>query len=107
MPTSVKVSIHFFHRKVGFIFTLHLHYPQHCESSLIGMLRFAHEIVDLPLTDAWTMASLAPSRVIGVDQRKGSLAPGKDADIILTDCNLAIKAVYARGKSVNPHRPSR
>ncbi len=27
------------------------------------------------------MASLTPARVIGVDDRKGSIEPGKDADI--------------------------
>ncbi len=68
---------------------------------LIGMLRFTHREVGIPLNDAWTMASLTPSKVLRVEKRKGSLAPGKDADILLLDENLAIKSVYARGKRVD------
>ena len=67
---------------------------------LVGMLRFAHKRVGLTLSDAWTMASLTPARVIGVECHKGSIAPGKDADIVLLDKNLSIKGVYARGSKI-------
>ena len=39
--------------------------------------------VEIPLVEAVRMASLTPARVIGVDDRKGSLAAGKDADIAI------------------------
>jgi len=65
---------------------------------LIGMLRFAHKTVELSLADAWTMASLTPAAVVRVDNRKGSLAVGKDADILLLDRDLNISDVYVRGK---------
>jgi N-acetylglucosamine-6-phosphate deacetylase len=38
-------------------------------------------LVGLPLVEAVRMASLTPARVIGLDGRKGSLEPGKDADL--------------------------
>jgi N-acetylglucosamine-6-phosphate deacetylase len=39
--------------------------------------------VNLPLHEVLRMASLTPARVIGVDDRKGSLAAGKDADVAI------------------------
>jgi N-acetylglucosamine-6-phosphate deacetylase len=39
--------------------------------------------VNLPLHEVVRMASLTPARVIGVDDRKGSLAAGKDADVAI------------------------
>jgi len=67
---------------------------------LIGMLRFAYREVGVSLSDAWTMASLTPARVIHTDKRKGSLSVGKDADILILDSTLAVKDVYARGARV-------
>jgi N-acetylglucosamine-6-phosphate deacetylase len=67
---------------------------------LIGMLRFAHLTVGLPLAEAWRMASLTPARILGVDGRLGSLEAGKCADILVTDRAHAVKAVYVGGKGV-------
>lgn len=47
------------------------------------MIPILTEVVGVPLVEAVRMASLTPARVIGVDSRKGSLAPGKDADIAI------------------------
>lgn len=47
------------------------------------MVPIVHHDVGIPLSDAVRMASLTPARVIGVDDRKGSLEPGKDADIAI------------------------
>ena len=45
------------------------------------MIPILTDIVGVPLVEAVRMASLNPARVIGVDGRKGSLEPNKDADI--------------------------
>jgi N-acetylglucosamine-6-phosphate deacetylase len=45
------------------------------------MLPILTEVVGIPLVEAVRMGTLTPARVIGVDDRKGSLAAGKDADI--------------------------
>jgi N-acetylglucosamine-6-phosphate deacetylase len=41
------------------------------------------EAVGVPLVEAVRMASLTPARIVGLDGRKGSLEPGKDADVVL------------------------
>jgi len=69
---------------------------------LIGMIRFAVERAGISLTDAWTMASLTPARLVRIDDRKGSLEPGKDADLLIVDAEVNVKAVYARGEAVVP-----
>ncbi len=45
---------------------------------------------NLPFWKVVSAASLAPARAIGVDDRKGSLEAGKDADIIITDSDFNI-----------------
>ena len=55
---------------------------------------------DIPLGDALRMASETPARIMGVYDRKGSLQKGKDADIIVMDEDLKIRAVWAMGKLV-------
>ena len=52
----------------------------------------------LPLWKAVAAASLNPARAIGVDDRKGSLEPDKDADIIITDDDFNIKKTIIGGK---------
>jgi N-acetylglucosamine-6-phosphate deacetylase len=40
-------------------------------------------VVGIPLVEAIRMATLSPARIIGVDDRKGSLEAGKDADLAI------------------------
>ena len=35
-----------------------------------------------------------PARLIGVDDRKGSIAPGKDADLVVLDADLNVRQTY-------------
>jgi N-acetylglucosamine-6-phosphate deacetylase len=44
------------------------------------------------------MASLTPASIIGIDSKKGSLAVGKDADILILDRELNIKRIYIKGR---------
>ena len=76
-------------------------------SSLAGSIATMDKLVrtiaqktDIPLADAVRMASETPARLMGVDDRKGTLQRGKDADIVVLDRNLAIRAVYSMGKLV-------
>ncbi|HSN74237.1 MAG TPA: N-acetylglucosamine-6-phosphate deacetylase [Anaerolineae bacterium] len=52
------------------------------------MLPVLIDVVGIPLVEAVRMATLNPARVIGVDDRKGSISPGKDADIAIFDANF-------------------
>lgn len=45
------------------------------------MLPILTDAVGIPLVEAVRMTSLTPARVIGLDDRKGSLEAGKDADL--------------------------
>ncbi|MDP3176373.1 MAG: amidohydrolase family protein, partial [Spirochaetaceae bacterium] len=52
----------------------------------------------IPLSDAVAMWSATPARIAGVDNRKGSLAVGKDADIAILGPDFAVKSVLTRGR---------
>jgi len=47
-----------------------------------------------------------PARIAGVNQTKGKLAVGYDADIVLFDKDINIKTVIARGKIVSVGKES-
>jgi len=56
--------------------------------------------VGLSLVDAIKMSSLTPAKIIGVDNRKGSLEKGKDADVTIFDNELNIKKTIGRGEMI-------
>lgn len=64
------------------------------------LIRTMVQKADIPLADAARMVSETPARIMGVYDRKGSLQKGKDADIIVMDEDLKIRAVWAKGKLV-------
>ncbi len=75
-------------------------------SSLAGSLATSDTLIrtmvkaDIPLGDALRMASETPARIMGVFDRKGSLQKDKDADILIMDKNLNIRAVWQGGDLV-------
>ncbi len=52
----------------------------------------------ISLSDASVMLSLSPALRMGIDKTKGSISVGKDADLVLVDKELKIKAVILDGK---------
>lgn len=52
------------------------------------------------LPEAVQMASLNPARLLGIDNRKGSIAPGKDADIVVLSQDGSLQMTIARGQKV-------
>ncbi len=52
----------------------------------------------IPLYSAVRAASLSAAESAGIGSRKGSLEPGKDADIILMDENCRVEMTIIRGK---------
>ena len=76
-------------------------------SSLAGSLATMDKLVqtmvqkaDIPLADAIRMASETPARLINIADRKGSLARGKDADILILDRKLNVRCVWSMGIEV-------
>ena len=64
------------------------------------LIRTLVQKAEIPLEDAIRMASETPSKIMGVYDRKGSLQKGKDADMLILDQDLNIRAVWAMGKLV-------
>jgi len=56
----------------------------------------------IPLFDVIRMISETPARIMGIQDRKGSLRKGKDADILLIDKNYDLCGVIAMGKIIKP-----
>jgi len=56
--------------------------------------------VGIQLPKAIQMASFNPARSIGIDDKKGSLEPGKDADIVILNKNLETELTIIAGKIV-------
>ncbi|MGW0084229.1 N-acetylglucosamine-6-phosphate deacetylase [Streptomyces sp. NPDC003393] len=54
----------------------------------------------LPVEDVVRALSANPARLLGMDDRVGSLEPGKDADLVLLDEDFALKGVMRRGEWV-------
>jgi N-acetylglucosamine-6-phosphate deacetylase len=72
-------------------------------SSVVGMdhcVRTFHQLTGIPLEVVIRMATLTPARIAGVDDVVGSLAPGKRADLVILDRDLAVRQVYADGGRV-------
>jgi len=69
-------------------------------ASLNFCVRNFIESTNCTLQQAVQLASLNPARVIGVDDRKGSLEIGKDADLVLIDENVDVYLTMVKGKEV-------
>jgi N-acetylglucosamine-6-phosphate deacetylase len=54
-----------------------------------------------PLTELWPAASRNAAQAIGVDDAKGTLEPGKDADLVLLDPALRVVVTVAEGAVVH------
>jgi N-acetylglucosamine-6-phosphate deacetylase len=64
-----------------------------------------------PLAELWPAASRSAAQAIGVDDAKGSLEPGKDADLVLLDPALRVVVTVVEGAVVHggdrlPRRPA-
>ncbi len=66
------------------------------DQALRNMMRFC----DLSLAEALPMLTRAPARSLGLYPRKGSLATGADADVILWDEQQGPRATFIQGQLV-------
>ena len=76
------------------------------DGTLFGSALYVNQGIDnlhrkarLPLKTAINAATINPARYLGVEARKGSIAVGKDADLVVCDEHLQLKHVYCRGVS--------
>ncbi|HEU4783441.1 MAG TPA: amidohydrolase family protein, partial [Ktedonobacterales bacterium] len=61
-------------------------------------LRNTLRMMPVSLSEAVGMLTLNPARSIHVDDRKGRLHPGYDADLLLFSPDLTLQATFCRGK---------
>lgn len=64
--------------------------------ALANLMRFAN----LPLEQAIRHVSLNQAEKLGIADRKGSIATGKDADLVLLSADLQVLATWVEGKQV-------
>lgn len=76
-------------------------------SSFAGSVATADRLVrnmitlaEVPLLEAVQMITTTPARIMGVEKRKGSLVPGKDADIVIFDDNIVIDTTMVNGQVI-------
>lgn len=58
------------------------------------------EKMNIPMEDVLNMSSLNPSRVYGIDSKKGSIRVGKDADIVVIDDDYNVLNTFSEGELV-------
>ena len=57
-------------------------------------------MADVPLIDSIRMITATPARILGISDKKGALAAGKDADIVLFDSSIEIEMTIIKGRIV-------
>ncbi|KHE73023.1 amidohydrolase family protein, partial [Halobacillus sp. BBL2006] len=64
-------------------------------------VRHLSSFVESSKLDVMKMASWNAAKSLGVDDRKGSIAKGKDADLVVLDAGHNVKQTFCRGNEVN------
>jgi N-acetylglucosamine-6-phosphate deacetylase len=65
-----------------------------------SLVRNMVTLAEVPLTDAVRMITSTPARILGMEDSIGTLAPGKDADIVIFDGDINIHTTIVKGKVV-------
>ena len=69
-------------------------------ASGIRLIQVMAEKAEIPVADCVRMAATNPARLMGLDDRKGSIERGNDADLILFDENFRLQSVWIGGKQL-------
>lgn len=69
-------------------------------ASGIHLLQVMVEKAGVSVADAVRMAATNPARLMSINDRKGSIEQGKDADLILFDENFRLQSVWIGGKQL-------
>jgi N-acetylglucosamine-6-phosphate deacetylase len=67
---------------------------------MIDLVRTMTQQAEVPLYDAVRMASLTPATILSIDNRFGSIQPGKTANLVLFDDRFIVQRVWVAGKLV-------
>ena len=64
------------------------------------LVRNMVQMADVPLAQAVQMAAATPARILKIDDRKGTLEVGKDADIVIFNKDIQIDTTIISGKVI-------
>ena len=64
------------------------------------LVRTMVNLADVPLEHAVKMMTLTPSRIMHIDDRKGSIKAGKDADFVIFDDNVKVEYTIVASKVI-------
>ena len=67
-------------------------------ASGIRLIQVMAEKAEIPVADCVRMAATNPARLMSINDRKGSIEQGKDADLILFDENFRLHSVWIGGR---------
>lgn len=69
--------------------------------TMISAFRYVINEVGIDIVEASRMASGNPAKALGMDKTIGSLAEGKQADVLLLSPDLEIQRIWVKGKQAN------
>jgi N-acetylglucosamine-6-phosphate deacetylase len=64
------------------------------------LVRTMLNLAQVPLVETIRMITETPARIMGVSDRKGSLAKGKDADVVIFNDQIEIQKTFVKGRLV-------
>ncbi|WP_300598725.1 N-acetylglucosamine-6-phosphate deacetylase [Niabella sp.] len=64
------------------------------------LVRNMVQLAEVPLVDAVRMITATPARIMNIDQQKGALVAGRDADLVLFDDQVTIHQTIIGGKVI-------
>lgn len=64
------------------------------------LVRTMINLAEVPLYDAVQMMTSTPASILGIQNKKGSLAAGMDADIVIFDENITVSKTIVGGKTI-------
>jgi N-acetylglucosamine-6-phosphate deacetylase len=64
------------------------------------LVRTMINVAKVPLSETIQMITRTPAAIIGVEDKKGSLASGQDADVVIFDDNITIQKTIIKGNVV-------
>jgi len=67
---------------------------------LCDAVRNMVHLAGIPITQAIEMATLSPARVLSLEDQKGQLLPGRDADLIVLDKTFSVRCSMVNGKII-------
>jgi len=61
------------------------------------LVRNMINLADVPLIESVKMATLTPAKIMGIENIKGSISPGKDADLVVLNKELEVETTIVEG----------